>query len=75
MTPETPTERAGAIVVRLTRGERLTTRQVMALTGLTRGAAYNLMIRLCRVDELPLTYYGRRWQLLRNVSGDDTLHE
>lgn len=58
--------------MRLTRGERLTTRQVMILTGLTRGAAYNLMIRLCRVDGLPLTYHGRQWQLLDNVSEGNT---
>lgn len=68
--PETPTERVAVVVRRLTLGQEMTIGDVMRLTGLSRGASYNLMYRVSRVT--PLVLDAGRWGLLERVSGADT---
>lgn len=50
----------------------MTIGEIMSATGLTRGAAYNLMYRISRVQ--PLVLFEGRWQYLRSVSALDTRH-
>lgn len=45
----TAQERAGKIAWLLAQGERLTTNEIARLTGLTRGGAWYLMMRISRV--------------------------
>jgi alkylated DNA nucleotide flippase Atl1 len=60
--PETVTERVAVVVMELSNGMEITTRQVAELTGLTRVGAWLLMMRLCRV--LPIRYAGEHWSML-----------
>ena len=60
--PDTITERAALVVWHLAHGECMQTRDVVAITGLTRQGAWDLMQRLSRV--IPI-YQDERdvWQV------------
>lgn len=61
--PEIPTERTALVVAALWERERLTTREVVELTGISRQGAYDLMCRISRVlpvfQDLSTGYWQR----------------
>jgi len=60
---DTPSERVAVIVLALTRGHGLTTRQAAELSGLSLQGAYMLLCRISRV--LPLCQDAEeQWQLI-----------
>lgn len=58
--PETPSERVALVVWWLARGDKLTTQQVAAITGLSVGHAWRMMAGLSRV--VPIYQSGSVWQ-------------
>lgn len=62
--PQTATERATLIALRLASGERLRTTDVAALCGITRQGAYRLLEGMSRAG--PLLLDNGEWQLLRD---------
>ena len=61
--PQTATERATLVALRLAAGERLRTADVAALCGLTRQGAYRLLEGMSRAG--PLLLDNGEWQLLK----------
>ena len=61
-TPTTATGRSAIVAIALSKGARLTTREVACMTGLSRYGAYALLCRLCY--DLPLTSVNGRWFLI-----------
>lgn len=57
--PEIPTERTALVVAALWEREKLTTREVVELTGISRQGAYDLMCRISRV--LPVVQIDQQW--------------
>jgi DNA-binding IclR family transcriptional regulator len=62
--PQTATERATLIALRLAAGEKLRTTDVAALCGITRQGAYRLLEGMSRAG--PLLLDNGEWQLLRD---------
>lgn len=60
----TPTERIASISIRLDRGERLTSRAIAEQYGIRTNSAWVLMMRLCRVPELAITFADGEWYSL-----------
>lgn len=62
---ETPSERVAVVVWALAQGQRLTTRQVARLTGMSMRSAYALLCRISRV--LPICQDDNwAWSLLQD---------
>ncbi len=68
--PTTPTERTTLIVLALAGGERLTTRQVAELCGISQHGAWALLCRISAVA--PLALYGGEWYL-HQISQNSTV--
>lgn len=62
--PQTATERATIVALRLAAGEKLRTADVAALCGLTRQGAYRLLEGMSRAG--PLLLDNGEWQLLKD---------